>query len=141
MKTIESALLDAAKDTNTPPSKFSRCDERHARDIIEKTKSIYVDGNSRVWWFKLKHVVMRRHFPDGGFRHLREFMPAGESMLWFLPEVHETSPLVYEVDADCITDIIGNSIGFDYYIVSKSFQWLIAETDADQLLFARGPVP
>lgn len=136
MINIETEIAQAVSELRIPPEEFARCDTEKSVAVIKTTKRNYVSGSPVVWWFALRHVVERRHFPDGGFRHISDYIPASDKDCWFIPELHEAYPLVYEAQISQLECVIGNCIGFAYYIVGKDYGWLLAESDSDELFFS-----
>jgi hypothetical protein len=135
MHPIETAIAHAVLELGISSNEFGRCDPAISEAVINATKRNFVRGRPAVWWFALKNVSMRRSFADGGFRHIYRYIPVSEIDCWFIPDIHEAYPLAYHAKISQLERVIGNCFGFPYYIVGRNYDWLLAESDSDELFF------
>jgi len=79
-------------------------------------------------------------YPDGfGFQDLIRHVPEGNLRCWFVPETEEQYPPVFDVEVDRVSRVLGECTYFEYYLVGKRFDWMIAENDHNQVIVSRLP--
>jgi hypothetical protein len=122
------------------PVAASLLDPSQGRIIFDEALRNFVKGGDRRWWwesFKLPHVS--RHFNTGdGWRRLAEIAPDPNELVWFIAE-EDRLPFypVFEMTPSDASLILGECYAFEYYLVSKNFDWLIGENHHDTM-FAVG---
>jgi hypothetical protein len=72
-------------------------------------------------------------FIDGrGYERLPEIVPPNSGHVWFVAVDNALdSVAIYNGTIESIRRIIGESYGFEYYIVDPKFQWLVLENHHD----------
>jgi len=133
-------ILEAIHELKIPLEEFQKCSPQESDEIFRNIKAQYVSVSRSHWWFSLKNVVVGRHFADGGFRHILEYVPSGNPHVWFVPDIGERYNLAYQALLTHTIDVIGNCNGFPYYISSLDYSWLLAESDDDYLYYCKSPV-
>jgi hypothetical protein len=122
------------------PAAASLLDQLQGRVIFDEALRAFVHGGDRRWWwesFKLPHIS--RHFSTGdGWRRLAEIAPDPNELVWFIAE-EDRLPFypVFEMTPSDASHVIGECCGFEYYLVSKNYEWLICENHHDTV-FAVG---
>jgi len=139
--TITQALvdeIDAAIAALDLSGKVHKLPMAAAVSVVAKAMGTFVSGNPRSWWLSLKVPYQAHSMPDeGGYLHLEEFVPEGDKSCWFVPETEESIPTVYEAEVTAVRDILSECSIFEYYLIGKTFSWLIVENDHNQLIFAK----
>jgi hypothetical protein len=77
----------------------------------------------------------------GGFEDLVRHVPEGEESCWLIPETEEEKLPVFDAEISCISRLLGECSYFEYYLVGKRFDWLIAENDHNQVIVSEVPSP
>lgn len=103
---------------------------RASKEIVDKAKQIFVEGEPRVWWLSLSKP--HRSISSAAISML-DVLGSGTS-LWFIPETEEDELLAYDTTSDVVEILRNNCPLFEYYVVDKNFQSLLIETDHDQFV-------
>lgn len=92
-------------------------------------------GDRRWWWEDFKQESFDFLEYDKPFEQLIDFIPDLEKNVWLMIEDDQED--FYPI-YDCQPLIIGNLIeecfGFEYYVISKSKNWLICENHHNRLI-------
>ena len=139
MSDIEEEVLRAAADLGLPEAKFRKCGAAEAADVVSRAKSTFVVGDPRSWWLSLKHASASHPYDTGGHELLVAHVPAHERRCWFIPETEEELPPVFECDVDTLAPVLSDCFSFEYYVVGKGFEWLIIDTDHNELIVCSSP--
>jgi hypothetical protein len=99
--------------------------------IIDRFTTLGRKGVNEIWlWnsFKEPRSSMQLDYPTAV---LREFVPLEETV-WFVAEdwnrhKRHGNYWLYEGKITAIVDLLGEMHGFEYYVVSKKFEWLLCE--------------
>lgn len=137
MWTIE-AEIENALSTIKPDSKtFKRLDQKSSSRIVEMAKGKYVLGNPRSWWLglRLPYDWYEYDFPS---EYLVNHAPNNETDCYWIPETEAETLVVYEAKISIISEIMGLTPSFDYYVLGKKCDWLMIENDHSQLIVIRG---
>lgn len=134
VSSFESALRALA----VPPTEVMRASPDAARQIQQEAMKAFVVNNPRAWWMALRHRQASVHFPQGdGHRHLQDYVPASQSRAWFIIETGQAALPVYDVEVASLARIISECQFFEYYLVDRDFEWLICDTDHNELVICR----
>jgi hypothetical protein len=137
---IEKQLDQAVKHLSLSTSAFRKCDPEHAKLVVQKAQKTFVIDNPRSWWMSLKYPFESFNYSEGfGFEDLARHVPSGEETCWFIPETEENYPPVFDAEVTCISSVLAQCFAFEYYLVGKSFKWLIVENDHNQVIVCRVP--
>lgn len=99
--------------------------------ILERFTTLGKKGLNYSWWWssfkKPSCSIHLEYAPDV----LKELVPLEETV-WFVTEDWKRTKQhgnfwLYEGGIALIADLIGEMYGFEYYIVSKKFEWLLGE--------------
>ena len=105
--------------------------------IFKDCLAHFVRSGDRRWWWEDFNQEVSFCIEDAElpFERLNEIIPELESKVWLIVE-DDDEPFypVYEIVAKRITEIIGESFGFEYYIIPKDKSWLICENHHSQLI-------
>ena len=98
--------------------------------ILERFTTLGKKGVNYSWWGSLKepHASIHVAYPPG---ILQELVPPQERV-WFVAEDWQRTKRrgnfwLYEGTVAAIAELLGEMHGFEYYIVSKKFKWLLGE--------------
>ena len=96
----------------------------------------------RWWWERLPESAIFRHFPnDDGFEHLLDVVPdENETVLFVIEDDQEPFYPFLEASPKAAHAIIGDSFGFEYYLIHPSFAWLVGENHYSTLFAYGSPI-
>ncbi|HEV7747814.1 MAG TPA: DUF6756 family protein [Pyrinomonadaceae bacterium] len=135
---IEKQVDQAATDLNLSADVFTKCDPEIAKLVVQKAQVTFVIGNPRAWWMSLKYPFDSFDYSEGfGFQDLARHVPPGNEKCWFIPETEEQYPPVFDAEVESIPLVLAQCISFEYYLVGKQFDWLITESDHNQIIVSR----
>jgi len=96
----------------------------------------------RWWWedFRLPSEAWRS--PDScGYRSIPRVVPDPNDVVWFIVEDDSLARYpVFEGSVSTICAVIGECFAFEYYLVSKAFDWLVCENHHDVIIGVGSPV-
>ena len=111
--------------------------------IIEKFTTLGRKGWNATWWDHFKGVESAIHTADA-YKLLRELVPT-EERVWFVAQdwgrnKHDGGFWLFEGKIQAIVSVLDEMFGFEYYIVSKKFEWLVCENHHDVLIGVGQPI-
>jgi hypothetical protein len=122
-------------------AEFSRCDAVESTNLARVAEERFVVGAPRVWWMGFSPPYQSRGYngPAEWRTRLNEAIPDGTRKCWMISEPGSaaTSPTVYVADACKVADVLGECRFFEYYLVDPNLDWIIADTDHNQIVVAR----
>lgn len=105
-----------------------------AQQIVKNAREVFVAGNPRAWWLSLQCKPEVRS--SEGCR-LESLLPVTAGSHWFIPETETNELPVYSLSGKEIEAVLGECPFFEYYIVDKRDDWLLAESDHNEFYLAR----
>lgn len=142
MNYVEKELTQAAIALGLSADAFKKCDCESAERIVQRAQETFVADDPRSWWMSLKHPFESFDYFEGrGFEDLVRHIPQGEETCWLIPETEEQNPPVFDAAISSISQVLGECSYFEYYLVGKQFDWLIAENDHNQIIVSGVPSP
>mgnify|MGYP006910488542 CR=1 FL=1 len=107
--------------------------------IIAEAESRFVLSQGIIWWWEdLRPPSLSRYCPDGdGWRKLVDLAPCGRSPVWFIAAADDWP--VYESTVGIVQRILGECNGFEFYIVSHDYEWLMGENHHNFLFVSGEP--
>jgi len=140
MSFIEEQLDQVVRALALPDDSSQKCDPEFSKNVVERVQETFVLDSKLFWWMSLKHPFESFDYSEGfGFEDLIRHVPAGAERCWLIPETEEEYPPVFDVEVRCITPVLAECSYFEYYLVGKQFEWLIAENDHNQVIVSRVP--
>jgi len=133
----EADLRRAIAELHLTPREVVICNRTQAAVVVGRAKQAFVGSSDpRWWWASLSKPAVAVDYPAGeAFRHLLEFVPQGEERCWLVVENDEDGPWhVLDTAVEAIPGIIAECSPFEYYLIGKEFNWLIAENHHKQLI-------
>lgn len=129
-------IQKAIETLNLPPLAFRHlpCDE--GERIYRGALRHFVGEGEPRWWWKHFATSASVNFASGdGWRHIPNLVPDANESVWFIAE-DDSLPFypVFEATPTAISAVIGACYGFEYYIVQKSFEWLLCENHHDRMI-------
>ncbi len=94
----------------------------------------FVEGEDcRWWWSSLKLKASTASFDtETPFEELSRIVPDSKEKVWFMVEDNELPYFpIFESSTENAIKIIGECFAFEYYLISKSKEWLICESHHD----------
>ena len=138
MGSINEIIDEAIQTAGLLSGEMSELPENEAKEVYQRAKSEFVDGNPRVWWLRLKkkpRTVDTDNSED--FHYLRENWPHTDDSCYFIPENEKNHPIIFNATLEGVIKVLGNSSFFEYYLVGKQFDWLLIENDHNELLIVK----
>jgi len=110
---------------------FNTCKELYYELLDFFVKS----GDGRWWWEDFKQESFDFHEYERPFEKLNEIIPDLKKKVWLMVEddQEEYYP-IYDCEPSIIGLIIGECFGFEYYVISKTKDWLICENHHNRLI-------
>lgn len=135
MREIVTEIEEAVQQLHLPNDSFVKCDPSKASDVVQRAKNVFVSDNPRVWWLSLKYPKSFVSFPQcDGSQHVTDYIPTTEKRCWFIPETGKAALPVFDVQAKVVSAVLGECSFFEYYLVGKTFEWLIIENDHNEVI-------
>lgn len=131
---IEQEIEAAAKRIGIAEPRFRRCGADEARVIQQQAMARFVRGEPRAWWLALALPFDVFPYADDGLETVKTLVPQGNDHVWFIPETEKPALAVYEGDVEAVLAVLGESFYFEYYLVGKSLDWFIADTDHNEVV-------
>jgi hypothetical protein len=110
--------------------------ERVLREIAERFTTRSRDAMDHIFlWDVLRQPTASCHIPGPAYRFLPQLLP-GDERAWFLAEdwmrtKRHGNYWLYDAASARLPDLLGELFRFEYYVVSKKFDWLVAENHHD----------
>jgi hypothetical protein len=140
--TLKHELLQTAAMLGLPITSFRTVGINEWEPIMKKIEERFVKDqfNKWVWWWDghFKDPVYASGLFKAPFVILNELVPVQE-LVWFIAEGRKNKFWLFEGDIESIQKVIGESYAFEYYIVSKKYEWLLCENHHD-VLFGVGEI-
>lgn len=137
-------VRDAVRGLGLTPAACRVCEEDEAVRLNDLVKRRFVRGSPRVWWLALKRVNDRSAYDsfDEERRQVNDRLAslgvARGDALWFFPDADDGGPLpAFEATLESVLLVLGDTPVFEYYLVGKGLDWLLASTDHNELLLCR----
>ena len=119
-----------------PASQFRILSGQEATPILSGIEAHFVKEAGRRWWWEAFQDVptAQTHFPDGtGWRHLNRIVPPKSGLVWFVVE-SDPAFVLCEATVEAVQSVIGECWAFEYYVVSRSLDWLVCENHSDVVI-------
>ena len=92
-------------------------------------------GDRRWWWEDFKQDSFEFQEYERPFEKLDDIIPDLKEKVWLMVEDDEEEFYpIYDCIPSIIGKIIGECIGFEYYVIDKNKGWLICENHHDRLI-------
>ena len=132
--TLKHELLQIASVLSLPSTRFRAVGAAEWEPVMKKIEDKFVRapyGRLRWWWthFKFPHYGMQ--LPVQFYEVLHNLLPT-QAHAWFIVEEGDKHWL-FEGRIDAIQQVLAECYFFEFYIVSKKYDWLLCETHHDVL--------
>jgi len=100
-------------------------------------------GEPTWWWeyFREELPHTSKCWRDGvAFERITKIVPDPNESVWCIVEENRTPYPVYLSSPSVIQKVVGNSCGFEYYILNRDFKWLLCENHHEVLIAVGEPV-
>ncbi|HEX5785529.1 MAG TPA: DUF6756 family protein [Burkholderiaceae bacterium] len=131
METVIDEINSAAKTLGLVPPEFRELPTAESETIFfEVLRHFVASGDRRWWWEDFREPGTSVMFPAGdGWKLMPEIAPNPDESVWFIAEDDQLPHYpVFETTPRIASKIIGECYGFEFYLVAKSFDWLLCET-------------
>jgi hypothetical protein len=109
---------------------MKRVPDAEALVVFQTCFGKFTAGVDRKWWWEgFSQPSAAAHFDDGqGFKSIVTTVPDPGERIWFIAEEDQMAFYpVYETTPRTAQKVIGECYGFEYYMISKDFRWLLCE--------------
>lgn len=118
--------------------------ERILIAIIDKFTTLGKKGLGYYWWWDSLKKPISSIQMEYAPAVLTKLVPPQETV-WFIAEDWLSTKLhgkfwLYEGKVAAVTELLGEMYGFEYYVVSKKFEWLLGEDHHGILIGVGYPV-
>jgi hypothetical protein len=138
MNEIEAEIDSAVDSLGIGIEKWRKLPLKESREVCQTAMSQFVIDNPRAWWLALKEPVQSYPYPKGdGHQFVHLYIPAEDERCWFIPETEEDELPVYDVYIPEVRRVLSECSYFEYYLVDKRFEWLIIESDHNEVIVAK----
>ena len=143
-------LIANATSRGIAPEDFRLVDAQSVPSLIQECNHAFPDIPLLLWWPHPKRAVdeppldscASHQFIDQlGYQKIPDLAPHPTERIWMFAENwgkterHGFDALIaFETTPTHAHDVIGESHGFEYVLVSQTFDWLIAENDHGYLM-------
>lgn len=135
----EQRIDDAIAELGLDSTVCRKLGDDECEKVVARVVDRFVDssGTGRVWWERLRYRVLTVPEPeDVSHGLISGVLPRGvDRSVFFIPDRDDGfgNP-VYVVAPQALDRILGETAGYEYYIVSMKLDWLVAVTDHNQLI-------
>jgi len=111
------------------------CAEHDRSELLAKIRAQYVEGAPCVWWLSLKGP---QRTEPGNINDARRRLPEGTEWAWFIPDPDDgTEDLpIFRATVEVLPRLFNELGFFEYYLIAPELDWLLCETDHNQLVLA-----
>jgi len=131
MTEIEEWIEEAIDEIDPSGSRVKKASSEMSRDVLKRAKDKFVEGEPRSWWQSLK---LKPQAYDSSTVSLQRVFPTPDEKCWFIPETGEIDLPVYEIETAVVSKLLDECPLFEYYLVGRNIDWLVAESDHDEFL-------
>ena len=147
-------LIEYAAEVGLGPGEFRPLAAAEADEVATVVGRTFGDAVRFLWWQYEGECALpsaANHFRNGdGSEHLARIAPQPDAPAWLIAkneyrivyygESSETTYFVFEATLANIERVLINAHSFEYLVVSKSLDWLIAEDHHDIVIVVGAPV-
>lgn len=131
METVIDEIQAAAKVLDLAPDELRLLPPVEGESVYLTSLQHFVSSGARRWWWEdFREPCTSVLFEAGdGWKLMPEIAPNPDESVWFIAE-EDQLPIcpVFETTPRIASKIIGECYGFEFYLISKSFDWLLCET-------------
>lgn len=128
---VREEIENAIKEIKINRNHFHEVGKTQWESILRCIEEMFLRKNHHKnnlhWgWVIFKEPTVGLGFlNDDGYRFLDTLID--NDIVWFIAEDHNDKMWVYEGQIKAIISIIANCFSFEYYIVSKKYEWILCE--------------
>ncbi len=137
-------LLSCAAEVGLKPDQFKPILDDSLKELVSEQVKVNFGNTIRCrFWSPTNYmpdlVATGHRFKDSeGWKRLVYICPDPDESVWFICEDWgKEGILIFAGSPSTIEQVLGNSHGFEYFLVSSQYDWLIGEEDHG-VLFAVG---
>ena len=113
-----------------PPSAMRLLAPMEGEAVYYSALNHFVLSGDRRWWWEAFRRTAAYAKPAGGdaWRRVARIAPDPCEIVWFIAEDDQLPHYpVFETTPEVASAVIGECYGFEYYLIAKSFDWLVCE--------------
>jgi len=140
MPNLREEILKIKKEHSIGDNSFKEVSHLDYGKILKKINSKFLTTkkyDDSIWWWQSYKNLKRYaiHFKEGfAFEILNKILPKEEEKYWFIASEENGKYWLYESNIKTIQFVIGEMFGFEYYIISKKYNWILCENHHDILI-------
>lgn len=131
-------LTEAIKELNFSNTDINEASKLEYADVLKKVKAAFtnIDNDKNYYWLSdnLKGEYAAIRFKDEKAYEYLEALINQDEIVWFIASDGLAKFWVYESNIGSIHKVLANMYGFEYYIVSKKYEWLLCENHDRSLI-------
>jgi hypothetical protein len=141
MTSTRDEINAAIRSLGLSPTIFRALSDAEAQAIFQSALTHFVGGDDRRWWWEAFTDSSISRQVDDGWRFLTTLVPEPEKSVWFIAEDDQSAFYpVYDATPIAASQVIGECVGFEYYLVAKDMSWLLCENHHDMLIGVGEPI-
>jgi hypothetical protein len=137
MEAVDEMVEEAIHTLGCAESEIRQLHGPEGELVVKKAMERFVDGNPRAWWMSLKRKYKKFPVDDNNLEYLEHHWPKSESHAYFVPENGTRALRAFDASLSAVKAVLGECSFFEYYVVGKRFDWLLAESDHSELFVVR----
>lgn len=149
MPGFKDELLKLAKHLQLPSETFDAVGIHEWPSVLHKIEASFVIKNSsniqfNWWWENFKGPQSSLFFENGqAYEYLNQLIDAHEQV-WLVACDSERDPSkfwLFQGKIQAIQSVLREHYAFEYYLVSKKYEWLLCETHHSLLIGLKSIIP
>ena len=135
--TNEAQVDEAIEHLNLPPRSIEKLSALEAQGALSAVRSAFVEGNPRALWLglKLPSRALRYEQKDWPDCLVQACASVGATEGFLIIESSGEGYLVYRCTSfEAVGQVLSECGFFEYAIVDYQLQWLIADTDHNEMI-------
>ena len=149
MPGFKDELVQVAQSLGILPHDFSAVGIHEWPSIMRNIESAFVikmNSNTRFnwWWESFKGIKCRIFFEDDTASTVLDQLIEQQEKVWFVAcdTDHDPSKFwLFQAMVKSIQLVVSEHYFFEYYIISKKYEWLLCETDHSVLIGLGSIIP
>lgn len=137
MGLVTEEIATAINSLSMSEHSFRLLPDAEAEPLYNNLIDTFVGGNDRRWWWEAFSAEdYSIDFSEScAFEKIIDIVPMPLELVWFVVE-EDQLPIypIYEASSADIQKVIGECYGFEYYIISKTKNWLLCENHHNRLI-------
>jgi hypothetical protein len=106
-------------------------------EILSEIQARFIKGNPRAWWSSfLSKPIMQSFDDNSGYLHVCNFVPPSTDNVWLIVDEDNEAKYLLSLPLRKVPSVLEECRFFEYYIVDKQLNWMMAENDHGDLMLS-----